>query len=136
MKIKILAGGKNKDKNLLARQEEYFRRCRGWKIELIETEEPLAKIGRQSFVIVLDERGKDLKTTELSSELAKAAAQAKEIVFIIGGADGHSEEVSRRAQMALAFGKLTWAHLLTRVMLAEQLYRIWSLANNHPYHRE
>jgi 23S rRNA (pseudouridine1915-N3)-methyltransferase len=136
MKIKILAAGKNKDKNLLALQNEYFKRCRGWQIELIETDKPLSKISINAFVIVLDERGRDLKTKELSAELVKAAANAKEIIFVIGSPDGHDDEVRVRAKMLLAFGKLTWAHMLVRVMLAEQIYRIWSLHNHHPYHRE
>jgi 23S rRNA (pseudouridine1915-N3)-methyltransferase len=136
MKIKIIASGRNKDKNLLALQEEYFKRCRGWKIELIETENPLARIPANAFVIALDERGKDLKTSELSAQLEKAATNSKEIIFIIGAADGHSDEVRENAHMLLAFGKLTWAHMLVRLMLAEQIYRLWSLSNHHPYHRE
>lgn len=136
MKIKIIAVGKNRDKNLLALQDEYLKRCRGWKVEIIETDDTISKIPKDAFVIVLDERGQDIKTSQLSEKIAKAAETAKEIVFVIGAADGHSDEVRKRANLLLAFGKLTWAHMLVRAMLTEQIYRVWSLHNNHPYHRE
>ncbi len=136
MKIKIIASGRNKDKHLLALQDEYLKRCKNWKVEIIETDDHLAKIPKNAFVIALDERGKELKTLELSSKVETAAAQSKEIIFLIGAADGHSEEVRKRADLLLAFGKMTMAHMLVRLVLTEQIYRLWSLSNNHPYHRE
>jgi 23S rRNA (pseudouridine1915-N3)-methyltransferase len=73
---------------------------------------------------------------ELAKKLEKVAATGKEICFLIGAADGHSKETIDNADYLLSFGKLTWAHKLARVMLTEQIYRIWSISNNHPYHRE
>ncbi len=137
MKIKIIAVGKNKDVNLLALQEKYLKRCRNWKIEIVEIAEGAKpKIPDNSFLIVLDERGENLKTSELSQKLEQVAANGKEIIFLIGPADGHSDETRKRANLLLSFSKLTWAHMLVRLMLCEQIYRVWSLANNHPYHRE
>lgn len=137
MKIKIIAVGKNKDSNLLEIQDKYLKRCRNWKIEIIEIAEGgKPKIPDNAYVIALDERGENLPTTNLAQKLEQVAANGKEVVFLIGAADGHSEETRKRANLLLSFGKLTWAHMLVRVMLAEQIYRIWSLHNNHPYHRE
>ena len=137
MKIKIIAVGKNKDANLLALQEKYLKRCRNWKIEIVEIAEGAKpKLPENGFIIALDERGENLPTLQLSQKLEQAAANGKEIIFLIGAADGHSDEVRKKADLLLSFGKLTWAHMLVRLMLCEQIYRIWSLHNNHPYHRE
>ncbi len=58
-----------------------------------------------------------------------------DICFLIGGADGHGEAVRRRADLLLAFGAMTWPHMLVRGMLAEQLYRAQCILSGHPYHR-
>ncbi len=133
MKIKIVSAERTKDKSLLALEGEYLKRCRGWKIEIIEGKkfEP-----KGQFVIALDEKGENPKTTELAKKLEKIAAGGKEIAFVIGAADGHDKAVVESADYLLSFGRLTWAHKLARLMLTEQTYRVWSLLNNHPYHRE
>lgn len=133
MKIKIISAEKTKDKNLLALEGEYLKRCRGWKVEIHEGKKP---DGKNQFVIALDEKGENPKTTELAERLGRIAANGKEIVFLIGAADGHDRQTIDNADYLLSFGKLTWAHKLVRMMLCEQIYRVWSLHNNHPYHRE
>ena len=60
----------------------------------------------------------------------------REARFVIGAADGHSEERRRDADLLLSFGPATWPHLLVRAMLAEQLFRVTSILANHPYHRD
>ena len=57
------------------------------------------------------------------------------IAFLIGGADGHADEIRNRAALTLSFGKATWPHMLVRAMLAEQLYRAVTILAGHPYHR-
>ena len=133
MKIKIISAEKTKDKNLLALEEEYLKRCRGWKVEITQKQETK---GQKQFWVVLDERGENPKTLDLAKKLEKVAASGKEIAFLIGAADGHDAQMIEKADYLLSFGKLTWAHKLVRMMLCEQIYRIWSVLNGHPYHRE
>jgi 23S rRNA (pseudouridine1915-N3)-methyltransferase len=88
-------------------------------------------------LIALDENGKLLSSKAFSEKISGWEDNGiRKIGFIIGGADGLSEEVKQKATMLLAFGTMTWPHMLARVMLAEQLYRAYSITTNHPYHRE
>ena len=133
MKIKIISAEKTKDKNLLALEDEYLKRLRGWKVEITQTQKPKTK---GQYWVVLDEKGENLKTLDLAKKLEKVASTGAEICFLIGAADGHQEETKAQADYLLSFGKLTWAHKLVRMMLCEQVYRVWSILNSHPYHRE
>ena len=58
-----------------------------------------------------------------------------DVAFLIGGADGHTEALLKRATLVLSFGAMTWPHMLARAMLAEQIYRAQQLLAGHPYHR-
>ena len=58
------------------------------------------------------------------------------MAFLIGGADGLSEEVRKACTLSWSLGRITWPHSLMRALLAEQLYRAWSVLEGHPYHRE
>jgi 23S rRNA (pseudouridine1915-N3)-methyltransferase len=87
-------------------------------------------------VIALDERGDTVSSPELARRLGAWRDQGVEdIAFVIGGADGLDDSVRARADWLLAFGKLTWPHLLVRALLAEQLYRCQQILAGHPYHR-
>jgi len=96
----------------------------------------LAKIPDGAFVFALDERGTEYKSPVFAKELEKRMTVYPVIVFVIGGADGLSEEVRSRANAAISFGPMVWPHLLVRVMLIEQLYRAFAILSGHPYHRE
>ncbi|HAX91292.1 MAG TPA: 23S rRNA (pseudouridine(1915)-N(3))-methyltransferase RlmH [Rhodospirillaceae bacterium] len=97
----------------------------------------LAAIPAKAIVVVLDERGKDLSSRELAAKMSAWQDQgAPELVFIIGGADGVTDEVRTRAAFTLGLGRKTWPHMLARVMLIEQLYRAQQINNGHPYHRD
>ncbi|HYI42904.1 MAG TPA: 23S rRNA (pseudouridine(1915)-N(3))-methyltransferase RlmH [Sphingomicrobium sp.] len=90
-----------------------------------------------SVRILLDERGKALSSMQLARRLENWRDGGKrEARFVIGAADGHSEEERGQADLLLSFGAATWPHLLARAMLAEQLFRAVSILANHPYHRE
>ena len=90
-----------------------------------------------SIAILLDEKGKALSSMELAVQLERWRDDGKrEARFVIGGADGQSNEERARADLLLSFGPATWPHLLARAMLAEQLFRATSILANHPYHRE
>lgn len=97
----------------------------------------LKAIPAKSFVVLLDERGKDLTSREFADKIANWQNQGVgDLAFIIGGADGVLQEVCERAQFTLGFGRLTWPHRLVRVMLLEQIYRAKQIIAGHPYHRD
>ena len=90
-----------------------------------------------SVAAFLDERGKALGSTEFARLLERWRDEGKrEARFVIGAADGHEETERSKADLLLSFGAATWPHLLTRAMLAEQLFRATSILAGHPYHRE
>ena len=87
-------------------------------------------------VVVLDERGQMLTSPDLASRIASWRDQARDIAFVIGGADGIAPELRDRADLAISFGRMVWPHMLARVMLSEQLYRAATILSGSPYHRE
>ena len=96
----------------------------------------LARIPPKAFLISLDERGKELTSVAFASELRRIIDRGvRDLVFLIGGPDGHGQEIARRAGLQLSLGKMTWPHRLMRPMLAEQIYRSVTILVNHPYHR-
>ena len=97
----------------------------------------LATMPAKATVVLLDERGKDLSSRELADKIkAWQDGGASELAFIIGGADGVTDEVRARADFTLGLGRKTWPHKMVRVMLIEQLYRAQQINNGHPYHRD
>jgi 23S rRNA (pseudouridine1915-N3)-methyltransferase len=86
--------------------------------------------------VVLDERGAHLSTKQMAQKMGDWLGGGRDVAFIIGGADGLHESVRASAQQLLALSALTLPHGMVRVLLAEQLYRAYSLLHNHPYHRE
>ena len=88
-------------------------------------------------VIVLDERGKALSTQELTEILTTWRDHGTPSVMLaLGGPDGHGAAMRDVAQLTLSFGRLTWPHMLARIMVAEQVYRVMTVMAGHPYHRE
>jgi 23S rRNA (pseudouridine1915-N3)-methyltransferase len=87
-------------------------------------------------LLALDERGKSVTTQGLSVMLSGWMRDGSSPAFVIGGADGLSDEVRARATKLISLSALTLPHQLVRVVLAEQLYRAWSILARHPYHRE
>lgn len=86
--------------------------------------------------IVLDEHGKMVTTSELAALLRAWMGEGTQPCFIIGSADGLATSIKQSAKLTIALSGCTLPHGLVRVLLAEQLYRAWSLTQNHPYHRE
>lgn len=105
------------------------------KLMAAEAERILATIEPDDFVVVLDEHGKDLTTMELAKQFARWRADGETPVFVIGGPDGLSPDVKAKAKMTIRLSSMTLPHALARVMLAEQIYRAWSILAGHPYHR-
>jgi 23S rRNA (pseudouridine1915-N3)-methyltransferase len=88
------------------------------------------------YIILLDERGDNISSPELSKKLETAFNSSKNVIMIIGGAFGVSEEVRRRSNFVWSFSKLVFPHQLMRVMLAEQIYRAQEIAHGGKYHHE
>ncbi|PPR63360.1 MAG: Ribosomal RNA large subunit methyltransferase H [Alphaproteobacteria bacterium MarineAlpha4_Bin2] len=96
----------------------------------------LSAMPDDTLVVALDERGCDLASEVFARKVAEwRNSGIVNIAFVIGGADGLSEDVRRRADLLFAFGSATWPHLLVRGMLVEQLYRVQQILSGHPYHR-
>lgn len=106
------------------------------RIKALEATRILEKCPTGSRLVALDEHGRQVTTRELAGLLEAWLPAGRDTVLVIGGADGLGEEVLARADLTLALSRLTLPHALARVLLAEQLYRAWSLLNGHPYHRD
>ncbi len=88
-------------------------------------------------LVALDEHGKAVSSIAFSQKLeAWKDEGVQDVVFAIGGADGHGEELLSKAHWKVAFGSMTWPHQLVRILLAEQIYRSITIQSGHPYHRE
>ena len=118
--------------------ERYLKRI-AWPTKLTELSEkaPTHSAATGTITVLLDETGGALSSMELAKRLEQWRDRGtREARFVIGAADGHSEEERATADLLLSFGPATWPHLLVRAMLAEQLFRATSILANHPYHRE
>ena len=106
--------------------------------QLIEREGNLllAAAPDKAVLVALDRRGKVLDSEAFAGRLGRWRDESvADVAFLIGGADGHTEALLKRAGLVLSFGSMTWPHLLARAMLAEQIYRAQQLLAGHPYHR-
>jgi 23S rRNA (pseudouridine1915-N3)-methyltransferase len=93
-------------------------------------------IPEKSVLVALDERGDNIDSAALARHLGRwRDDQAANAIFAIGGADGLSPDLRRKAKLRLAFGSATWPHQMVRVMLLEQIYRAATILAGHPYHR-
>jgi 23S rRNA (pseudouridine1915-N3)-methyltransferase len=101
-----------------------------------EGEKVLASIRPSEQVILLDETGKQFSSRELADRVEAWQSGGADLAFVIGGPDGVSPNVEKRADLAWSLSRLTLPHGFARVLFAEQLYRAWSLTTGHPYHRD
>ena len=108
------------DPSLLAREAQRIR----------------ARLPARCRLVVLDERGDDLTTLALAGRLAAWQHEAEPVAIVIGGPDGIDAQLRAEARETIRLSSLTLPHALARVLLAEQLYRAWSVNARHPYHRE
>ena len=102
-------------------------------------EEGRALLGRlkgNELVVALDERGEELGSEAFSKPiLQEAMNRGRDLAFLIGGAEGHSDAVRARADRVLALSRMTLAHRLARLVLVEQIYRAFAIARGEPYHK-
>ena len=100
-----------------------------------EYDKALTLIKPNSILVALDEQGEHFKTVEFSKKLNLWIENTSQIYFIIGGPDGLSDDVKKRADYVISLSNLTFPHQLAKVILLEQIYRSICIMNNHPYHR-
>jgi len=157
MKIAFIQTGKTAERHVLEGVEAYSARIRkytGFEIISIqdikntrnmpEQEQKqkegvkiLQALNKDDYVVLLDERGREMRTVEFAGWLGKLfLTQAKRIVFVTGGAWGFSDEVYSRADFRLSLSKMTFPHQLVRLLFAEQLYRAFTIIRGEPYHHE
>ncbi|MGD1933771.1 MAG: 23S rRNA (pseudouridine(1915)-N(3))-methyltransferase RlmH [Candidatus Phaeomarinobacter sp.] len=154
MRITVCAIGRMRDKNERALADDYLSRAQALgrnlgitDIRLVELdakqtsdqegEALLAAAPENAFIIALDETGKQKPSRDMAAwlERLKDGAQ-RDVAFVIGGADGHSEALKAKVNASLSLGAMTWPHMLARIMLLEQMYRAISILARHPYHRD
>lgn len=100
-----------------------------------EGERILAAIPTNCHVVTLDLGGKLWSTSQLSKSLERWQSNGQHVALIVGGADGIADEVKKIAKESWCLSNLTFPHPLVRIVVAEQIYRAWSILQNHPYHR-
>ncbi len=157
MNIKLLVIGKT-DKDFIEKgYTEYFKRINRYcKFNLIiikdvkkgknltqnlqkkhEGEKLLSEIKNNDHIVLLDENGKHTNSKDFADFINKSLVSGiKNLIFVIGGPYGFSEEIYKRANIKISLSKMTFSHQLIRLIFAEQLYRAFSILNNEPYHHE
>lgn len=155
MTIKLLCIGKTDNRELKQLIEVYKRRLQFYnkfEIDIIpdlkktksldenqqkekEGELILAKVQNSDFLILLDENGKEFSSEKFSAYIQKRLNSGlKQLIFVIGGPYGFSEEVYQRADSKVALSQMTFSHQMVRLFFTEQLYRAFTILKNEPYH--
>lgn len=153
MKINIITIGKFRKSDANHELFLNYQKRLPWKVELRELEVKgnvqgeilkakeaellLAVVPNSAKIIALDEKGKTLSSREFAGVIKRYGDSGNSnLAFIIGGADGLSEDLKKKADLVLSCGKMTFPHLMMRSFLIEQIYRAYTIINNHPYHRD
>lgn len=101
-----------------------------------EAKKILAAIPKGAQLIVLDEHGQQVTTKGLAEKLEDWLASGQDVALVVGGPDGLEQSLIQQARWKWGLSKLTMPHPMVRILVAEQIYRAYSVINNHPYHRE
>ena len=142
--IRIIAGGKKNSTWVAEACSEYEKRLRK-PFEIVWNFMPEEKLDKylaewpftwQDYVICCDERGENISSPEFAGKLEKAFAAGRNIVLLIGGAYGFTDEVRTRADFVWSFSKLVYPHGIARLVVAEQIYRASQILSGGPYHHE
>ncbi len=154
MQIDILTSGQMRDAHQKSLFDEYMGRMK-WpvtvqefvvpvskkhsvdQIKVLEREEYLKRLKDDCYLILLDENGKDMSSEALAGHIERLRdiEGRSKIQIAIGGAGGFHADILRKADLTLSFGRQTWPHMLVRIMLIEQIYRVQQILAGHPYHR-
>jgi 23S rRNA (pseudouridine1915-N3)-methyltransferase len=147
LKLQIIAVGHKMPSWVESPAQDYIKRMpKDFPIEVKELKPDIspAKEGlkilealpKNAIVIAMDERGRDLTTMQLSQMMQDWRQDGKDVVFLIGGADGLSPEIKQKATNLIRLSSMTLPHAMARLLLIEQLYRAYTILQGHPYHRE
>ena len=142
--IRIIAGGKKNSDEFSSLINEYEKRLRkpfdiSWQfMDEDKLNQYLEKwpFDGNNYVICCDERGENISSDEYSRKLEKTFLESREVVILIGGAYGFSEEVRNRADFVWSFSKLVFPHKIARLIATEQIYRAQEIARGGKYHHE
>ena len=156
MKIRVIAVGQIKEKFSKQWIEEFEKRLCPYcsffveeiqaepiidnnsyeKYKRVEGEKILSQIKSEDYVITLEINGRNLSSEDFADKIKEISSLGvNELVFVIGGANGLSQEVSNRADFKLSFSKMTFTHQMIRLLLIEQIYRAFKILNGENYHR-
>lgn len=155
MKIRLLAVGSKMPDWVTTAYEDYAKRLNDdVRLELVEIpagkrgknadiarltekegEAQLAAIGANDYVVALEVGGRSLSTEDLSQSIGRWLQEGRNISLLVGGPEGLAAAATARADMQWSLSRLTLPHPMVRVLLAEQIYRAWTLLKGHPYHR-
>jgi 23S rRNA (pseudouridine1915-N3)-methyltransferase len=151
MQINIHCIGKMRSSDLQMLMAEYLKRIK-WPITTKEVicnkplpKEQLCRVEGEmllsgcpdGFIIVLDEKGQHMDSKEFAALLDKVdKSNHKKLYFLIGGAHGHDAATLKKANKVISLSKLTFPHQMVRLILVEQIYRAFTINNNHPYHKD
>jgi len=155
MEIKLLVVGKTKNKELISLISNYVKRIKLYNkfqiIEVnstkskknnendfkkIESENILKKVKNNDLLILLDEKGKNYSSREFANFIKIKTQENKTIIFVIGGAFGFSSELYSKSHGLISLSNMTFSHQIIRLFFTEQLYRAFTILNNHPYHND
>jgi 23S rRNA (pseudouridine1915-N3)-methyltransferase len=145
--ISTIGKAKNSDEDMIT--HKYLRRIKNIELKQYEvkTNNPEKKLEEEALklinttpkngkLILLDEKGQNLSSTDLAKIILNwRDNNVTDINFAIGGAFGNGEKIKNTADKIIAFGKLTWPHQMVKMMVAEQIYRIETIIQGHPYHK-
>ena len=155
MEIKLLVVGKTKNKELISLISNYVKRIKLYnkfqiievsstkskknnenEIKKIESENILKKVKNNDLLILLDEKGNNYNSREFANFVKIKTQENKTIIFVIGGAFGFSNELYSKSNGSISLSNMTFSHQIIRLFFAEQLYRAFTILNNHPYHND
>lgn len=145
--ISTIGKAKNSDEDMIT--HKYLKRIKNIELKQYEvkTNNPEKKLEEEALklinttpkngkLILLDEKGQNLSSTDLAKIILNwRDNNITDINFAIGGAFGNGEKIKNTADKIIAFGKLTWPHQMVKMMVAEQIYRIETIIQGHPYHK-
>ena len=155
MEIKLIVVGKTKNHELINLISNYVKRINFFnkfqiievssittkknnenEIKKIEGENILKKIKNNDLLFLLDEKGENYNSRKFADFLKMKLKESKTIIFVIGGAFGFSKEVYAKSNGLISLSKMTFSHQIIRLFFTEQLYRAFTILNNHPYHND
>ena len=155
MEIKLIVVGKTKNHELINLISNYVKRINFFnkfkiievnsiktkknnenEIKKIEGENILKKIKNNNLLFLLDEKGENYNSRKFADFLKMKLKESKTIIFVIGGAFGFSKEVYAKSNGLISLSKMTFSHQIIRLFFTEQLYRAFTILNNHPYHND